>query len=234
MAEKKVTPVVKKVAPKTDSVAKPVVKAVSKFELPVMDLNGKEVGKVILPENVFGVEVNEALLSQAIRVYTANTHQGTQSTKTRAEVRGGGRKPWKQKGTGRARQGSIRSPQWRGGGVTFGPKPHDPGLDMPVKMRRAALKSALSSRLGDLVIFEGLSMKEPKTAKIVTALHKLGLSGKTLMVVSEYDQIIVRASRNIGTLRLTQASDLNALEVVAATKLLLSKDSITKLAEVSK
>lgn len=233
MAEKKLTKVTtKKAAVKKE----PVVKAepTSKFTLPVFNLSGKEVGSVKLPEEVFGVKVNEALLSQAVRVYTANTHQGTVSTKTRAEVRGGGRKPWRQKGTGRARQGSTRSPQWRGGGVVFGPRPRDLSLELPTKMKRAALKSALSARLNDVVVVDDFKMTEPKTKKIANALKKLNLSGKTLFVLPEFEEKVIRASRNIPTLRLTRATDLNALEVLTATKLVLAKEAVSKIAEVNR
>lgn len=209
-------------------------KKLGKFEKTVFDLSGKEVGTVELPKEVFGVEVNEALLSQAMRVYSANTHQGTRAAKTRAEVRGGGRKPWPQKGTGRARQGSIRSPQWRGGGVVFAPKPTDPSLSLPTKMRRAALRSALSSRLSDVVVLESLKVTEPKTKKITTALRKLNLSGKTLFVLPEFEEKVALASRNVQNLRLTKASDLNAYEVLAADQLVFDQAAIGKLSRDKK
>lgn len=232
MAEKKVR-VTKKALPKAE-VKTPAPTKLGKLEKEVFDLTGKVSGTVLLPESVFGVEVNDALLSQAVRVYTANNHQGTVSTKTRAEVRGGGRKPWRQKGTGRARQGSIRAPHWRGGGVIFGPKPRDMGLEMPLKMRRAALKSALSSRLGDVMILEAVKITEPKTKKIASALRKLNLSGKTLLVLPDFEDKVTRASRNIATLRLTRATDLNVIEVLAADKVVFDQGAIGKLTEVGK
>src|SRR5581483_11661290 len=153
MTEKK-SSVTRKATVKTDVKAAPAPKKLGKLEKEVFDMSGKIAGTVQLPEEVFGAKVNEALLSQAMRVYSSNTHQGTSSTKTRAEVRGGGRKPWRQKGTGRARQGSTRAPHWRGGGVIFGPKPRDLSLDLPLKMRRAALRSALSARVEDVIVVE--------------------------------------------------------------------------------
>lgn len=223
---------VAKKAPAATKEATP--KKLGKLEKQVWDLSGKEVGVTKLPEEVFGAKVNEALLSQALRVYSANIHQGTRSTKTRAEVRGGGRKPWKQKGTGRARQGSIRAPHWRGGGITFGPKPTDPRLNLPEKMRKAALKSALSSRVEDLMIVSEFKMTEPKTKKIAQALKKLNISGRTLFVLPEHDEKVARASRNIEAVRLTRTTDLNAWEILAADKVVLAQDSLAKLAEVAK
>ncbi len=208
---------------------KPVEKKLGKFEKIVFDMAGKEVGTVELPKEVFGVEVNRPLLSQALRVYSANTHQGTRAAKTRAEVRGGGRKPWRQKGTGRARQGSIRAPQWRGGGVIFAPKPTDPTLELPTKMRRAALKSALSVKLPDVLVVEAIKVTDGKTKKIATTLTKLGLSGKTLLVLPEFEEKVVRASRNITDLRLTRATDLNAYEVLAAGKIVFDQNALGKL-----
>lgn len=223
---------IKKVNPKAASFKEDAsaVKKLSKFDRVVFDLAGKEVGTVTLPKEVFGAPVNEALLSQAVRVYQANLHQGTSSTKTRAEVRGGGRKPWKQKGTGRARQGSIRSPQWRGGGVIFGPKPRDLSLELPLKMKKAALISALSSRLEDVVVVSEFKMTTPKTSKVALALKKLQLPPRTLFVLPDFEESINLASRNIPRLRLTKASDLNALEVLSAGKLVFSKDSVEKIA----
>lgn len=219
----------KKVTPKA-----PKVVAANKLSVSVFNLKGEEVGKISLPEKFFGVEVNEALLAQAVRIYQANLRQGTSSTKTRSEVRGGGRKPWKQKGTGRARQGSIRAPQWRGGGIIFGPKPRDYSLDFPDKMKRAALKSALTSRVPDLVVIDEFKFIKSKTKEVATALQKLNASGhKALLVLPEYDEKVTRASRNIPGVRLTQAADLNVLEVLAAKKLLFAKGAVEKLAGVT-
>lgn len=209
--------------------AAPAAKKSSKFDRIVFDLTGKEVGTVTLPEEVFGRKVNEALLSQAVRVYQANLHQGTSSTKTRAEVRGGGRKPWKQKGTGRARQGSIRSPQWRGGGVIFGPKPRDLSLELPAKMKKAALLSALSSRLEDVMVVSEFKMTQPKTSKVALLLKKLQLPAKTLFVLPEFEEAFTLASRNLPKLKLTKVADLNTLEVLSPEKLVFSKDAVTKL-----
>jgi large subunit ribosomal protein L4 len=207
------------------------VEASPKLTVPVFSLLGVKVGTVTLPEEVFGVKVNEAILSQAVRVYQANQRTGTSSTKTRAEVKGGGRKPWRQKGTGRARQGSIRSPQWRGGGIVFGPKPRDYSLDLPKMLKRVALRSALTSKKEDLVVVNEWKLSAPKTKKIATTLKKLNLSGKTLFVLPEFDENVFRASRNIPTLRVRRATDLNALEVVSADKLVFDKEAIKKLAQ---
>lgn len=216
-----------KVAPSSkEGVA--TTKKSSKLDRTIFDLSGKEVGTITLPKEVFGVEVNEALLRQAVRVYQANKHQGTSSTKTRAEVRGGGRKPWKQKGTGRARQGSIRSPQWRGGGVIFGPKPRDLSLDLPLKMKKAALLSALSRRAEDVVVVSEFKMSKPKTKQIATVLKKLDLPAKTLFVLPEFEETLTLASRNLPYLRLTKVADLNALEVLSPSKLVFSKDALGK------
>lgn len=221
--------VAKKVTSKAEVLAKPVERKLGKLEKVLFDMSGKEVGTVKLPEEVFGAPVNRPLLSQALRVYSANTHQGTRAAKTRAEVRGGGRKPWRQKGTGRARQGSIRAPHWRGGGVIFAPKPIDPTLGLPTKMRRAALKSALSVRFPDVLVVEAIKVTEGKTKKVATALTKLGLSGRTLFVLPELEEKVVRASRNIPDLRLMRVADLNAYEVLAADKLVFDQEALGKL-----
>jgi large subunit ribosomal protein L4 len=203
----------------------------SKFTRPVFNLTGQEVGTVELPEEIFGAKVNEPLLLQALKVYQANTHQGTSSTKTRSEVRGGGRKPWKQKHTGRARAGSIRAPHWRGGGVVHGPKPRDVSLNLPSKMKLAALRSALASKLEDVVVIENFELKEPKTKLIANGIKKLNLTSKRLLLVlADLDPQVIRASRNISRLNSTKVQDLNAWQVIHSGKLVLAKDAINKLA----
>lgn len=223
-AAKKAASAVKEV--KTETPVAPM----DKFTKSVFDLTGKEVGTVQLPKEIFGGKVNEPLLLQALRVYQNNQHQGTSSTKTRSEVRGGGAKPWKQKGTGRARAGSNRSPIWRGGGIIHGPRPHDINLDLPTKMRRAALRSALVTKLEDIIIVNTLKTKESKTKQVAQALKALDLTGKKLLfVLPESDKEVVRASRNISKVNLTKASDLNAWQVIHSAKLVLDKDALTKL-----
>jgi large subunit ribosomal protein L4 len=200
---------------------------ISKFTRTVFDLAGSEVGTVELPEEVFGAKINEPLLLQALRVYQANQHLGLSSSKGRGEVRGGGRKPWKQKGTGRARQGSIRSPQWRGGGVVHGPVSRDVSLDLPTKMKRAALRSALATKLADVLVVDSFKIKEPKTKIVSDGLKKLNLTGqKLLLVLTDSSSEVVRASRNIKKLNLTKVQDLNAWQVIYSGKLVLSKDSL--------
>jgi large subunit ribosomal protein L4 len=214
----------------TKSVRRPAAKeAVGKLSLPVFNLKGEKVGRISLPEEIFGVKVNQTLLSQAVRVHQANLRQGNSSTKTRGLIRGGGRKPWRQKGTGRARQGSIRSPQWRGGGIVFGPQTRDYSLSFPDKMRKAALRSALTSRVEDIVVVNEFKLTKSKTKQVGAALERLNISGNTLMVLPEYDPSVARASRNMPAVRLTKASDLNALEVLSAKKLLFAKDAVKKL-----
>lgn len=223
------TTVVKKEALKAKAVPEKAQAKVSKFTRTVFDLTGTEVGTVELPKEVFGAEINEPLLLQALRVYQANQHQGLSSTKTRGEVRGGGRKPWKQKGTGRARAGSIRAPHWRGGGVVHGPLNRDVSLDLPAKMKKAALISALASKLEDIVIVDSFKTVAPKTKQVAEGLKKLNLAGqRLLLVLGEASPEVVRASRNIAKVRSTKVQDLNAWQVVSSGKLVLTKDSLDK------
>lgn len=216
-----------KKVPVVKEVAKP--KQLGKLERIIFDMTGKEVGMIALPKSIFGGKINTSLLSQAIRVYQANQHQGTSSTKTRGEIRGGGRKPWKQKGTGNARQGSIRAPHWRGGGVTFGPRPRDLSLDLPSKMKQAALRAALASRLEDLVVVESFKLKDHKTKLVSIALKKLNLSGKTLFVLPQEAPEVVQAGRNIKKLELVAFKNLNALQVVSAGKVVLARETVESL-----
>lgn len=199
-----------------------------KFDRAVLDLSGKEVEVVTLPKEIFGAEVNTVLLTQAVRIFQANQRQGNASTKTRAEVRGGGKKPWRQKGTGRARQGSIRSPLWVGGGITFGPKTRDFSMKLTTKMRQAALRSALSSKLESVMVIKDFNLKEPKTKLVAAALTKLGLTGKTLVILPEYSKDALQASRNLPRVSLTTVGNLNTYQVLTADKLVLAKDSLAK------
>jgi large subunit ribosomal protein L4 len=224
--------VIKKIAPKAAVKKEAPVKKLNKFEKTVFDFAGKEVGTIELPEKVFGIKVNIALLSQAIRIYQANQHQGGSSSKTRGDVRGGGRKPWAQKGTGRARQGSIRSPQFRGGGIVFGPRPNSTQLTLPAKMKLAALKSALSSKLDDIVVVDDFKVKETKTKLVSQALKKLNLSGKTLFVLPTLEPMVQKAGGNISRLEITPYNQLNAYQVVRAGKIVFSKETVGKFTEV--
>jgi len=198
-------------------------------------MKGEQVGDLELSETVFGAPVNEGLVHQAVVRYLANQRQGTASTKTRGEVSGGGRKPWRQKGTGRARQGSIRAPQWVGGGTVFGPKPRDYRQAMPKKARRAALRSALSSKVasGELLVLDELTFEEPKTKKMVEVLQNLKAAGASALVVTgELDRNVILSARNIPGVGTTRAGDLNVYDVVAHARLIATKDAIAKIEEV--
>ncbi|MHB9146508.1 MAG: 50S ribosomal protein L4 [Symbiobacteriia bacterium] len=201
----------------------------------VYNVEGQTVGDLELSDAVFGAEVNEALLHEAVIRHLANQRQGTSDTKTRAEVAGGGRKPWRQKGTGRARQGSTRSPQWRHGGVVFGPHPRDFRLGMPKQKRRAALRSALSSKVaaGDLVILDSLSIEVPKTKIVVLALSKLNLGGiKTLIVTAGPDSNVYKSTHNLERVAASQVGTLNVYDVLAHAKLVMTKDAALAVEEV--
>ncbi|HEY8416824.1 MAG TPA: 50S ribosomal protein L4, partial [Limnochordales bacterium] len=177
--------------------------------------------------------VNPGLLHQAVLMHLANRRQGTHSTKTRGEVSGGGRKPWRQKGTGRARHGSIRSPLWRHGGVVFGPKPREYGWTMPQKQRRLALKQALSSKVGDgdLVVVERLSLAEPKTRVMAAVLRKLDAQRKPLIVMAEKDEKVILAARNIPGVQLLPANALSVYSVLNSGKLVMTRDAVKQLEE---
>ncbi|HAA90131.1 MAG: 50S ribosomal protein L4 [Thermoanaerobacterales bacterium 50_218] len=195
---------------------------------------GVRIGDIELQEDVFGIPVNEHVLHQAVVRYLAGRRRGTASTKTRGEVSGGGRKPWRQKGTGRARAGSIRSPIWRGGGIVFGPKPRSYAQDLPRKVRRLALKSALSSRAqdGDIVVIEEFRVEEPKTKRVVKLLEALEAERKVLLVTGEKDRNLQLASRNLPGVRVVLADHLNPYDVLAADKVVLTKDAVAKVGEV--
>lgn len=189
--------------------------------------------KASLDEDIFGVAPNKDLLAQYVRVKRANQRQGTAKVKTRAEVRGGGRKPWRQKGTGRARHGSIRSPLWVGGGRAHGPKPKDWSLKMPAKMKNAALAAALSSKRqsGDLLLLNKLELTEVKTQSLVKILSKLPVKDKILLVLGGVDRNVVLSARNIPGVRTVPAKDLNAYEVLDTKTLVLTKEALKVLQE---
>lgn len=223
---------------KTTKTKKRAVKAEkptkSGLTIDVLDQSGKVVESIELPKEVFGVKPNKSLIAQAIRVYLANQRLGNASTKSRGEVRGGGRKPWRQKGTGRARIGSIRAPHWRGGGVVFGPKPKDFSLELPKKMKQKALLSALAVRFNDkdMLVLKNLDLKEAKTKEASSILKNLNINGRTLVIDSELKDKEKRAFRNIEGTALAMVSNLNTYQVLDNKKLVFTKDAIKKLEEV--
>lgn len=204
------------------------------MELKVYNMKAKEVGKIDLNSNVFEQEYNEALIHQVIVAQLANKRQGTKSTLTRSEVRGGGAKPWRQKGTGRARQGSIRSPQWIKGGVVFAPKPRDFSQKINKKMKEGALKSALSAKVsdGNVTVLDKLAVKNAKTKEIQAVLDSFKINSKVLMVVNEYSEEIMRAARNIPYLTLTTAELINVYDLVANAKCIMTEEAVKKIEEV--
>lgn len=205
--------------------------------MPTVDIynaDGKVVGSMDLNENVFGVEVRPDVMHEVVVNYLANKRQGTQSTKTRTEVRGGGIKPWRQKGTGRARQGSIRAPQWVGGGVALGPKPRDYRYNVNKKVRRLALKSALSSKVqeSEIIVLDAFSCDEIKTKQVASLLKNLNVTEKALLVLPENDKNVVLSARNIKGVDTTYVGAINTYEVLNHTKCIILKDAVTKLEEV--
>lgn len=203
-------------------------------KVPVYSMEGNQVGELDLNDAIFGSEVNEPLLHQAIVMHQANQRQGTAATKTRAQVRGGGRKPWRQKGTGRARHGSIRSPIWVGGGITFGPAPREYRQKMPKKARRAALRSALSAKVaaGGLIVLDDLTLSEPKTRMVANMLQKLEAGERALIVTSTSDPVLELSARNLPGVTLRNAADLNAYDVLSRPKLVITKDGVDRVEEV--
>ena len=200
----------------------------------VYDMSGKVVGEIELSEAVFGVEPNQAVVHDVVKNHLANCRQGTQSALTRAEVSGGGRKPWRQKGTGRARQGSTRAPQWTHGGIVFAPKPRDYGYTLNKKTRRLALKSVLSAKAAEtaIVVIDAIKMDAPKTAEFAKFLKAVGAEGKTLVVTAASDANVVKSGRNIPGCEITFANLINVYDVVNATKLVVDKAALAKIEEV--
>lgn len=200
----------------------------------VYNMKGEEVGSVDLPEKIFGAEYNEPLIHQAVVTYLCNQRQGTKSTLTRTEVRGGGAKPWRQKGTGRARQGSIRAPQWTKGGVVFAPKSRDFSKKMNKEAKRGALFSALSRKLsdGELIVVDELKVSAPKTKEIEAFRKALKLDKRAVVVMDEANADVVLAARNIPTLSTVSVDEINTYEVVANAVVVLTKGSVKKLEEV--
>ena len=200
----------------------------------VYDIKGKKVSDIELAENVFGIEPNENIVHALLVNYLANQRQGTQSTKTRAEVSGGGRKPWRQKGTGRARQGSIRAPQWIKGGIALGPKPRSYRYTVNKKERRLAIKSILSSKVleKELTVVDKLELKEIKTKSMVKALADLKVEGKTLIILPENNKNVLMSARNIEGVKTIVANNINVFDLLKYTNLILPVDTVKKLEEV--
>lgn len=198
------------------------------------DMTGKQTGTMELDDSIFGIEPNQTVLHSAVVNYLANQRQGTQSTLTRAEVRGGGKKPWRQKGTGHARQGSIRAPQWTHGGIAFGPKPRDYRYALPKKAHRLAIKSAFSAKVaaGEMIVLDELNLDEIKTKSVVSMLNALGADGKTMMVLPEKNDVVVKSARNIPGVQTTLVNTLNVYDILNVNKFIVLKDAVAKLEEV--
>lgn len=200
----------------------------------VFDMNGKAVSEIELSDAVFGIEPNKTVMHQAVVNYLANQRQGTQSTLTRTEVSGGGRKPWRQKGTGNARQGSIRAPQWTHGGIALGPKPRDYSYSLNKKVKRLALKSALSSKVAssEIIVVDEIKLDEIKTKGIVNMLSALGADKKTLIVMPEVDEKVIRSANNIENVKTTLVNTLNVYDILNCNHFVVAKDAVAKLEEV--
>lgn len=200
----------------------------------VYNQEGKSVGNVTLSDTVFGIEPNQQALYDVVKAQRAAMRQGTHKVKTRSEVRGGGRKPWRQKGTGRARQGSIRSPQWKGGGIVFGPTPRDYSLKVNRKVRRLALKSALSLKVQNdkFIILDQLVLDEAKTKAMIAVISSLSLEGKVMIVLPELNETILLAARNIPGVSVTTVEQASVYELMNARSILTTKEGIKKYEEV--
>ena len=200
----------------------------------VVDMAGKEVGEITLSDKLFGAEVNEAVLHTAVRAYLMNQRQGTQSTLTRSEVSGGGRKPWKQKGTGHARQGSTRSPQWTHGGIALGPKPRSYRIELNKGIKRAAMFSALSSKVagGEMIVVDNITATEYKTKDMVKMLAAVGAAKKTLVVLPEVNSFVIKSCANIEGVKTTQWNTINVYDILNCDTLIVAKDAVAKIEEV--
>lgn len=199
----------------------------------VVDQAGVETGTVELPEGIFGIEPNEPVMHQALIRQLANGRQGTASTKTRSDVRGGGRKPYRQKGTGRARQGSTRSPQWEGGGIVFGPHPRSYRIDMPRKQRRLALRSALSAKAqdGGLVVLESFELEAPRTKAVADLIRGVDSPRRVLVVLGSHNEMLEKSARNIREVRLTLAGNLSVRDIIGADTVIVTRDAIEHIEE---
>ena len=203
-------------------------------KIDVYDINGKKVKEIELNEAVFGIEPNEAVVHSVLVNFLANQRQGTQSTKTRSEVSGGGRKPWRQKGTGRARQGSIRAPQWIKGGIALGPKPRSYKYTVNKKERQLAVKSVLSSKVleNELVVVDSLPLNDIKTKEMVKALSNLKVEGKALIMLPEKNEKVQKSARNIEGVKTTLVETINVYDLLKYNKLVVTEDAVKKLEEV--
>ena len=195
---------------------------------------GKEVGEITLSDKVFGADVNAAVLHTAVRAYLMNQRQGTQSTLTRTEVSGGGKKPWKQKGTGRARQGSTRSPQWVHGGIALGPKPRSYRVTMNKRVKRVALFSALSAKVnaGEMIVVDSITMNEYKTKTVVEMLSAVGAQKKALIVLPEVNEFVIKSAANIEGVKTTQWNTINVYDILNCDTFIVAKDAVNKIEEV--
>ena len=203
-------------------------------KITVLDMQGKEVEVIDLPESIFGIEPNQDVMHDVVVNYLANRRQGTQSALTRAEVSGGGKKPWRQKGTGHARQGSIRAPQWRHGGIVFAPKPRDYSYVLNKKVKRLALKSAFSRKFlgNNIIVLDNIKLEEYKTKTMIKILQNIKAEGKSLIVLPEVNNMIIKSSNNIPGVKTSQINNLNVYDILNAKNLVILKDSISKIEEV--
>lgn len=207
------------------------------IEVEVKDRNNNTVEKINLRDDIFGVRAAPGVVHKAVINFLANQRQGTHATKTRGLISGGGKKPWRQKHTGRARAGSIRSPLWRGGGIVFGPQPRDYSYNLPKKVKRLALMTSLSAKLsdGEVVIIDNLSIEKPRTKEIVEALKNLGLTGKSVLIIlPEKDNTIALSARNVPGVSITRATDLNTYDVIAHNILLMTKEAVIRLEDIKR
>lgn len=200
----------------------------------VYNMLGEKVREIELSDNVFGIEVNQHAVYEVVKNYLANQRQGTQSAKTRAEVRGGGRKPWRQKGTGRARQGSIRAPQWKGGGVVFAPKPRDYRYSVPKKVKRLAMKSALTSKVlnNEIIVIDEIKFDAPKTKDMVSFLNNIKADKKALIVMGEKCENVIKSARNIPNVQTTLVNTLNVYDILKYNSFIITEDAVKKVEEV--
>ena len=203
-------------------------------QVTVFDMTGKSVGEMTLSDAIFGIEPNTSVMHAAVVNYLANQRQGTQSTLTRSEVSGAGRKPWKQKGTGRARQGSTRAPQWTHGGIALGPKPRDYSYELPKKVKRLALKSAFSTKVADndLIVVDNIAVEGFKTKAVVEMLSKLGADKKALIVMPELDQKLIKSAANIPGVKTALVNTINVYDILNYDKFIVAKGALEKIEEV--
>ncbi|MBI4686119.1 MAG: 50S ribosomal protein L4 [Nitrospirae bacterium] len=205
-------------------------------ELEIKDKNNNTAGRINLPDEVFGIEVKNGILHEAVTNFLANQRQGTHATKTKGLVSGGGRKPWKQKHTGRARAGGSRSPLWRSGGTVFGPQPRDYSYGMPKQAKRLSLKMALSAKLadGEIVFIDAISMEKPKTKEIVSLIKRLGLDGQSLLIIiPEHSKTVKLSAMNIPEVSVMRAADLNAYNVISHDRILITKEAVEGIREAA-